>query len=108
MKSYRLAENKEDLTAKLDEQGKRIIRLGERKICLFLHQDEFYVFDHLCPHNKHPLFDGAINFQNEVVCPLHAYRFSLKDGRECENRTAALVIHKLKFKLEGVFLEVST
>ena len=106
MKSYKLAENREDLLNKLDEQGKTIIRLGERKICLFHHQGDFHVFDHLCPHNKHPLFEGAINFQNEIVCPLHAYRFSLKDGKECEHRTAALTIHNLKAEAEGIYLEI--
>jgi nitrite reductase/ring-hydroxylating ferredoxin subunit len=104
MSRFKLFNSKAELLEKLDENGRLIIRIGERKLCLVLHKDSFHVFDHLCPHNKHSLFEGIINFQSEVVCPLHAYRFSLKDGMECEGRTAPLKIHSLGFEEAAVYL----
>jgi nitrite reductase/ring-hydroxylating ferredoxin subunit len=104
MRRFKLFDTKEDLIESLDENGRLIIRIGERKICLMQHEGQYHVFDHLCPHNKHSLFEGVINFQSEIVCPLHSYRFSLKDGVECEQRTAALMVHKLGFESLGVFL----
>jgi nitrite reductase/ring-hydroxylating ferredoxin subunit len=106
MRRFKLFDTKEDLIESLDENGRLIIRIGERKICLMQHEGQFHVFDHLCPHNKHSLFEGVINFKSEVVCPLHAYRFSLRDGVECEQRTAALKIHELTFEDPAVFLHL--
>lgn len=104
MKRFKLFDTKEDLIESLDENGRLIIRIGDRKICLMQHEEQYHVFDHLCPHNKHSLFEGLINYQSEVVCPLHSYRFSLKDGVECEHRSAPLIIHKLGYEDLGVFL----
>uniref|UniRef100_UPI00404823BD Rieske (2Fe-2S) protein n=1 Tax=Roseivirga sp. TaxID=1964215 RepID=UPI00404823BD len=104
MKRFKLFDTKDDLLESLDENGRLIIRIGEQKICLMRHEEQFHIFDHLCPHNKHSLFDGLINFQSEVVCPLHSYRFSHKDGVECEQRTAALKIHELRFEDPHVYL----
>jgi nitrite reductase/ring-hydroxylating ferredoxin subunit len=104
MDRLKLFNSKDELLERLDENGRLIIRIGERKLCLVLHNDHFHVFDHLCPHNKHSLFEGLINFQAEVVCPLHSYRFSLKDGQECEGRTAPLKVHSLGFEDSKVFL----
>ncbi|WP_421977337.1 Rieske (2Fe-2S) protein [Roseivirga seohaensis] len=107
MTSYKLFDSKEELLQRLGDEGRKIIRIGDKKICLVLNQGEFHVFDHLCPHNQHSLLEGAINYKNEVVCPLHAYRFSLKDGMECEQRTKPLKIHSLKIENSGVFLQVN-
>lgn len=91
----------------MGSESRKIVRIGDKRICLVLNNGEFHAFDHLCPHNQHSLLEGTINYQNEVVCPLHSYRFSLKDGSECEQRTRPLKIHSLKIKSDGVFLEVN-
>mgnify|MGYP003624262508 FL=1 len=106
MKSFKLFDSKHELMERMREDGRSIVRIGEKKICLVLNQGEFHAFDHLCPHNQHSLLEGAINYKNEVVCPLHAYRFSLKDGSECEQRTRPLKIHSIKIENDGVFLLV--
>lgn len=104
MKFYQLSESRQALLNRLDERGRGIVRIGDRKICLMLHKEKLHAFDHLCPHAKHSLLDGIINFQNEIVCPLHAYRFSLKDGVESEQRTNDLKIHVLEERNDGVFI----
>jgi nitrite reductase/ring-hydroxylating ferredoxin subunit len=104
MKWYRLFENKTKLLTALGPEGRRIVRIGDKKICLFHNDGAFYAFDNLCPHNMHSLLEGKINYLKEVVCPLHGYRYSLRDGRECEGRSGDLSIHKLELRNDGVFL----
>lgn len=107
MKSFKLFNSKEELMERMGKDGRNIVRIGAKKICLILNKGEFHVFDHLCPHNQYSLLEGTINYKNEVVCPLHSYRFSLDDGRECEQRTKPLKIHSLKIESDGVFLQVN-
>ena len=104
MKWYKLFEDKGQLQRALDEQGRRMLRIGERRVCLVEENGEYHVFDNLCPHNKHSLMEGTINYLKEVVCPLHGYRYSLKDGLECEGRSGPLAIHKVEIRAGGVFL----
>ncbi|MGW8121728.1 Rieske (2Fe-2S) protein [Roseivirga echinicomitans] len=108
MKTYKLFDSEQSLMESMGSETRKIVRIGERKICLVLNQGEFHAFDHLCPHNQHSLFEGTINYKNEVVCPLHSYRFNLADGSECEQRTKPLKIHALKIESDGVFLDVNS
>ncbi|KYG83475.1 Rieske (2Fe-2S) protein [Roseivirga echinicomitans] len=107
MKSFKLFDSKNELLERMGVNERSIVRIGDHRICLVLNAGEFHAFDHLCPHNQHSLFEGTINYKNEVVCPLHSYRFSLKDGSECEQRTKPLRIHALKIENDGVFLQVN-
>ena len=104
MKWYKLFEDEAQLKAALGDQGRRMLRIGERRLCLVRHGDQFHAFDNLCPHNKHSLLEGQVNYLNEVVCPLHGYRYNLKDGLECEGRSGALAIHQIDFRTNGIFL----
>lgn len=104
MKWFRLFESEDKLNAALENTGRKMLRVGDRRLCLFRNGQHFHVFDNLCPHNKHSLFEGNINFQDEIVCPLHGYRYKLKDGLECDGRSGALTIHALDIRSDGVFL----
>ena len=83
-----------------------MIRIGEKRFCIFHIDSGFKVFDNLCPHNGHSLLEGQVNHLNEIVCPLHGYRFNINDGRECELRTHDLQIHKIEIEPNGVFLNI--
>jgi len=107
MKWYRLFENQARLDSALGSDARKIVRLGERRICLVKHEGRYHAFDNLCPHNLHSLFEGNINYLGEVICPLHSYRYNLKDGLECEGRSGSLTIHQIEFREEGIFLGVN-
>lgn len=104
MKWYKLFADETQLTNALGDQGRRMVRVGERRLCLVRQGQQYHAFDNLCPHNKHSLLEGQINYLKEVVCPLHGYRYSLKDGLECEGRSGSLIIHKLEIRDDGIFL----
>ena len=104
MKWYRLFATEEQLKTALAPHSRKMLRVGDRRLCLFEHSGRYHVFDNLCPHNKHSLLEGNINFQNEIVCPLHGYRYALSDGLECEGRSGSLSIHSLEIRPDGVFL----
>lgn len=66
-------------------------------------QNKFYVGNDRCPHRGAPLSNGKINFLGEIVCPLHAYRFQLKDGCNNENSCPDVKMYTTICDDDGVF-----
>src|SRR5438067_5347471 len=65
----------------------RCFQIGGAQIAVFRFRDDrLFAIDNVCPHRAGPLSAGVIGTDlatgtPAVVCPLHAYRFSLCDGR---------------------------
>ncbi len=56
-----------------------------------------------CPHNAGPLADGVVG-ATTVICPLHAYRFSLATGAPLGNDCAALTTYAVAVSADGDIL----
>ena len=106
MPTIKVFQNKEQLDTAFTEKTIRVIRIGERKVCLAKHGQAFFCFEHLCPHQMHPLSEGQITAFGELVCPLHEYRFSLKNGAEANGRCRELKTFRVDIKEEGVFINL--
>ena len=67
-------------------QGRCVIA-DNRQIAVFrLRDGRVFALDNLCPHRAGPLSEGIVGIDHTsqleaVVCPFHAYKFSLRDGR---------------------------
>ena len=57
----------------------KVFRAQGRRIALSQVDGAFYAIDDLCTHDEGPLGDGAIK-GDEVECPRHGARFSVKTG----------------------------
>lgn len=104
MTRVKVFENKEQLKSAFTEKNIRVIRIGEKKVCLAKHGATFFSFEHLCPHQMHPLSEGQITNFGEVVCPLHEYRFNLKTGVEANQRCRDLQTFGVEVSNDGVFI----
>ena len=69
-------------------------------------QSVFFAFEHLCPHQMHPLSEAQITAFGEVVCPLHAYRFHLQTGSEANQKCRDLKTFEVEIRQEGVFINL--
>lgn len=63
-----------------------------------------FVSENLCPHSRASLNEGRTNSFNEIICPLHEYRFDLRSGRESTQRCADMKTFKIEVNNEGLFL----
>jgi len=82
----------------------RKLLLNNQPFLIVRTQEGIIVTDNLCPHNKASLSDGRINDFNEIVCPLHEYRFDLHTGRESSQRCNDMQTFKILIDEGGVFL----
>lgn len=62
----------------------RAFNLNGRTIAVFFHEGEYYAINDFCPHQGASLALGGI-YKDAVTCPLHAWRFSLHDGKWVDN-----------------------
>jgi nitrite reductase (NADH) small subunit len=58
----------------------RAVLVGGRELAVFNVGDRFLAVDGRCPHNGGPLCDGIVAGET-VVCPLHAWKISLRTGQ---------------------------
>lgn len=58
----------------------RSVSIGDRELAIFNLGDRFLATDNRCPHKGGPLCDGIVTGVS-AVCPLHAWKINLTDGR---------------------------
>lgn len=65
----------------LTEAVSKLVRVHGRLIAVIRVGDEIYALDGHCPHWNGILGRGLVSSERlEIVCPLHGFRFSLRDG----------------------------
>ena len=86
------------------------LRIGQTKVCLTRTQEGFFAVDDACPHQGESLSKGTVNIHGEVICPWHSYRYDVRFGRECAQRTPAVRTYPIRSDENGFFLglEVET
>ncbi|MGN6494491.1 MAG: Rieske (2Fe-2S) protein [Agriterribacter sp.] len=75
-----------------------------KKICIGRHADAYFAFAFKCPHAGGILADGYIDAMGNVVCPLHRYKFNMKNGRNVTGEGYYLKTWPVEINDEGVFV----
>ncbi|MFV8817232.1 Rieske (2Fe-2S) protein [Haliea sp. E17] len=84
-------------------------KIDHRQILLMQRDNRCYALEARCPHRAHPLDTASISGEL-IQCPLHQYRFSLRDGsliQATEEPCRALRTYELVYEGNevGVMLE---
>lgn len=103
---FKLFDKKSDLEKSLQNNQPRLVVAGNKNICIIRQENRLIAFENECPHMGQGLNEGLVNYMNEIVCPLHAYKFDLKHGEEENKRCSPLQFITVHLKDDGVFLEV--
>ena len=104
IKWYKVAESREELFA----DGNKIVELkaGDKQICVAMHQENLYACAAKCPHAGGRMAQGWLDANGHIVCPLHRYRFDLKNGRNVSGEGYYLKTYAVELREEGVFVGV--
>lgn len=103
MSSVKIFSSLEEANQRVPRGSLKRLVIGEKEFCL-IHTDEgFKLTSNFCPHRNEYLHKGSVNSYNEIICPLHQYRFSLEDGQEANNRCGHLKVFPIKINKDGVF-----
>lgn len=80
-----------------DGQG-RAYEVNGVIVAVFNVDGEYTAIDDCCPHQGGPLSEGEIEGE-AVICPWHAWRFSIKDGRWLDNPTSKLKVETFEVRV---------
>ena len=77
-----------------------------RRITLIHTEDGVFCIDSRCPHSGGPLGDGLVE-KGFIVCPLHQWRFDLRDGSHSRSATTpAAGVHRLRLQGDTIQVEL--
>jgi nitrite reductase/ring-hydroxylating ferredoxin subunit len=75
-----------------------------KKICIGKYNDSLFAFAFKCPHAGGILADGYIDSLGNVVCPLHRYKYDMKNGRNISGEGYYLKNWPIEFKSDGIYV----
>lgn len=81
-----------------------VVEVKGRKICIGRHNGVAFAFSYKCPHAGGILADGYIDALGNVVCPLHRYKYDMKNGRNTSGEGYYLKNWPVEVREEGVFV----
>ena len=77
---------------------------SKKNICLTKKDDQLFACTAKCPHAGGTLADGYIDPSGNIVCPLHRYKFSLKNGRNISGEGYFLKMFPVEMRPDGIFV----
>ncbi len=73
-------------------------------ICIAKFEDQLFAFAQKCPHASGLLSQGFIDPLGNVVCPLHRYKYAIKNGRNVSGEGYYLKHWPVEIRNEGIYV----
>lgn len=101
-KWHKIADNESQI--RVAENGIAVINIQGEKICLTKFQHQWFGFAYNCPHAGGLLDNGYIDMMGHIVCPLHQYKFSLKNGHNTTGEGYILKTYPVEIRNEELYV----
>ena len=82
------------------------IKIGDKTICIAKINDDLKAFSASCPHAGGDLSKGFLDKKENIICPVHGYRFSMITGRDTDGEGYFLKIYTIEQTEEGIFIRL--
>lgn len=102
MKTFTLGTSRSQVLEIISEGRIHKINLGDQVIALVRSQENFHAFQADCPHRGTSLFEGSLSNENEVICPLHQYRFDISTGEVTVGSCGDLLVYTTELANDGL------
>jgi len=104
MEWLKIFESEGEARARIHEHKPQLLIVNDTRICLTMHNGEFFAVQDACTHHGESLSKGQVNFLGEIICPWHNFRFQLNSGRACDSSCRDLITYSLKSNESGFFI----
>ena len=88
------------------ENNIALVEVEGKTLCLGKHKENIFAFAEKCPHSGGELSEGFIDALGNVVCPLHRYRFTLKNGYNCSGEGYYMKTWKIDVREDGIYIGI--
>jgi nitrite reductase/ring-hydroxylating ferredoxin subunit len=99
---HKIAESEGELMMGDNHIG--VVEVKGRKICIGKYEEDWFGFAYKCPHASGIMADGYIDAIGNVVCPVHRYKFSIKNGRNTSGEGYYLKTYPIEKREAGLFI----
>ena len=79
--------------------------VADKTICIARFKEKLYAFQSLCPHAGAKMVMGYIDAQGNAVCPLHRFKFALKNGHNVTGEGYNMRTYPIESRESGLFVE---
>lgn len=97
----------DDEVSALRENELRVITVDHKKLCLTRWQDSLYAFTHKCPHAGGQLAEGYVDAHGNIVCPIHRYKYNLKNGYNSSGEGYYLKTYPVACREDGIYIGIA-
>jgi 3-phenylpropionate/trans-cinnamate dioxygenase ferredoxin subunit len=80
------------------------LSIADKNICIAKYKDNLHAFQAICPHAGAKMVNGYLDAQGNAVCPLHKYKFSLKNGYNITGEGYNMRIYPIEIRDDGIFV----
>jgi nitrite reductase/ring-hydroxylating ferredoxin subunit len=99
---HKIAESVNELAAR--EEPIVVVEVNGKKICVAPYKEQWYGFAYKCPHASGIMALGYIDAVGNVVCPVHRYKFNLRNGYNTSGEGFYLKTYPVDVREDGVFV----
>lgn len=82
----------------------RTIDIEGKRICLVRLHDGYFAMDDKCPHAGAPLGSGKCDEHEQVVCPIHRYKYNPRTGRGAGTQGDYVETYPTELRKDGVYI----
>jgi nitrite reductase/ring-hydroxylating ferredoxin subunit len=83
------------------------VEVQGKKICIGKFQGQVFAFAYHCPHAGGFLLSAEIDQSGNLVCPMHQYKFDMKNGRNVTGEGYHLRHWPLEIRADGIYIKVN-
>jgi nitrite reductase/ring-hydroxylating ferredoxin subunit len=88
-----------------ERKGLRVTAENGGEAAVFKVKGKIYAVDNVCPHNHTAKMHLGKIKDNDILCPIHLYKFSLRTGKNLNNQTSDLKTYDVKIIDSDVYIE---
>lgn len=85
-----------------------VAEVNGKKICIGKYNETAFAFGFKCPHAGGIMADGYIDALGNVVCPLHRYKYDMKNGRNVSGEGYYLKNWPVEMREDGIYVGMET
>ncbi len=101
---HKIAETIEELRFKKNSILQMAV--GNKNICIIKTEKGISACAAKCPHAGGAMCEGALDKNENIICPVHRYTFNLNTGRDITGEGYYLKIYPVEIKDSGIFLGI--
>jgi 3-phenylpropionate/trans-cinnamate dioxygenase ferredoxin subunit len=82
------------------------VEIAGKRLCIARYREGLFAFALTCPHAGGRFAAGFIDVLGNVVCPLHRYKFCLRNGRNVSGEGYYLKYWPVQVRSDGVYVDL--